>query len=150
MYIRYIMLVFSLFVVLGTSMHAQTKEVKKASVQVLVDKVKKAPPSQRRVLMNELKIKLRSMQQATRTQVMLGLRQSFNAQHTQMGTKQMQANMHHQNTMSMTEAKHMHEQMTMDSMIDGQRPSDGQMPNMRPTQIPTGNQPVEHMSMRVQ
>jgi len=136
MYIKYMMLVFSLFVVLGTSMHAQANEVDKASVQALVAKVKKAPSSQRRVLMNELKIKLRSMQQETRTQVMLGLRQSFNAQHTQMGTKQMQANMHHQNTMSMTEAKHMQEHMNMDSM-KGQKPNGTNMPE-RPT-VPMDN-----------
>lgn len=167
------MLVFSLFVVLGTSMHAQANKAEKASVQALVAKVKKAPPSQRRVLMNELKIKLRSMQQATRTQVMLGLRQSFNAQHTQMGTKQMQANMHHQNTMSMTEAKHMQEHMNMDSMKPGQGPSNGNRPVQRPpnrnvaerprppsvdrpsvnptsniaTQRPQGHVPNEHMPM---
>ncbi len=119
-------LVFSLFVGLGSSMYAQTKELDNASVQALVAKVKKAPPSQRRVLMNELKIKLRSMQQETRTQVMLSLRQSFNAGHTQMGTKQMQANIDHQNTMSTTEAKHMQEHMNMDSMKSCQCPPNGQ------------------------
>lgn len=111
------MLVFSLFVVLNSSMFAQTKD-ESNDVKALIDKVKQAPPSERRLLINELKIKLRSMQQETRTQVMLGLRSAFNAQQTQQHMKAdaMTSSMSHQNTMSMTEAKHMQEHMNQDSI----------------------------------
>ena len=135
MYIKYIILVFSLFVVLSNSMFAQTKD-ESNDVKALIDKVKQAPPSERRLLMNELKIKLRSMQQETRTQVMLGLRSAFNAQQTQqhLKTDAMTSSMSHQNTMSMTEAKHMQEHMSQDSMPNS-------MPTKPPRNKPTQNTP---------
>jgi len=127
------MLVFSLFVVLSNSMFAQTKD-ESNDVKALIDKVKQAAPSERRLLMNELKIKLRSMQQETRTQVMLGLRSAFNAQQTQkqMQSSVMTSSMSHQNTMSMTEAKHMQEHMSQDSM-----------PSSMPTKPPR-NKPIQN------
>ena len=146
MYIKYIILVFSLFVVFGNSMFAQTNDESNA-IKALIDEVKQAQPSQRRLLMNELKVKLRSMQQTSRMQVMLSLRQSFNAEHTQMGAKQMQTNMHHQNTMSMTESKHMQEHMKMDVMTRGER-SNGSGSSRPPRPGGLGNTPTSNMPER--
>jgi len=82
--------------------------------------------------MNELKTKLRTMHQETRTQVMLDLRRSFNGQQReQQGNRAIESNMHHQNTMSMTEAKHMQEHMT-ESTMSGERPG-GERPPMQGT-----------------
>jgi hypothetical protein len=116
MYSKYILVLFSLFV-FTSSMYAEPKSVDKERIKALVEKVKKAAPSQRRLLMNDLKIQLRSMRQEIRRQVMLDLRRSFNGvQRGQQGTHVMQASMHHQNTMSMTQSKHMQENMVQSVM----------------------------------
>jgi len=118
MYIRYIMLVFSLFVGLATNMYAQTKVEDTSSVQALVAKVKKAPPSQRRVLMNALKIKLRSMQKKTRREVMLGLRHTFNTQHQSGQIKNMQSSMQQQSASMMSASQEMTDAMNTTSMTN--------------------------------
>lgn len=140
------MLVFSLCVVLSSSVFAQTKN-KANDVKLLIDKVKKAAPSERRLLMNELKVKLRSLQQETRTQVMLNLRSAFNAQQTQqhMRTDDMRSTMGRQNTMSMTEAKHMQEHMSQDSM--GKSRSN-KPPHSRPIQNTPQKPPRAQTPMR--
>ena len=61
-----------------------------ASVKQLIQKVKSSTGDDRRVAMNALKVKLRSMNQETRRQVMLDLQKSFSGkQHTmQRGMQQ--------------------------------------------------------------
>jgi len=121
MYIKYILVLFSFFVFFSQTVFAEHKEVDKAAIKALIAKVKTVEPSQRRVLMNELKVMLRSMHQETRTQVMLNLRHSFsNNRGSQIKNSAKQSNMHHQTTMSMTESKHMQEHMTQFTM-DGKR-----------------------------
>ncbi|MDM5272460.1 hypothetical protein PGH07_09735 [Sulfurovum sp. zt1-1] len=46
-------------------------------IQKLVSQIKKAPPSEKRALMNQLKIKLRKMNEKTRKEVMSNLKSSF-------------------------------------------------------------------------
>lgn len=148
MYMRHRMLVFSLVVLFHSSVYAQTKIEDKSSVQALVAKVKNAPPSERRVLMNALKIKLRSMQQETRTHVMLGLRRAFNTQQAQMHTQQMHTNMHQQNTMGMSESKHMQEHMMKGGMTSGERPPiKGQVPTSMTPPKSTASTPRGQMPM---
>ena len=133
MYSKYILVLFYFFV-LSSSAYAEHKGAEKETIKALVEKVKKAEPSQRRLLMNELKIQLRTMHQETRTQVMLDLRRSFNGQ---QGNHAIESNMHHQNTMSMTESKHMQEHMT-ESAMSGERPG-GERP---PMQVTPENRPT--------
>ena len=131
MYIKYILVLFSFFV-WSSSAYAEYEGADKETIKALVEKVKKAPPSQRRLLMNELKMQLKSMHQETRTQVMLNLRRSFNGQQRpQMHKHAIDGNMHNQNTMSMTESKHMQEHM-MQSTMGGKK---------NPTQRPPVNRP---------
>jgi hypothetical protein len=136
MYIKYILVLFSFFVFFSQTVFAEHKEVDKAAIKALIAKVKTVEPSQRRVLMNELKVMLRSMHQETRTQVMLDLRRSFsNNRGSQTRNSAKQSNMYHQSTMSMTESKHMQEHMTQSNMTD-MRPPEGHLP------------PSEHTPMR--
>lgn len=103
------------------------------SLKSLISKVKNAPPSQRRVLMNQLKIKLRSMQQSSRRAVMLELRKAFAAQngnHDKGGRMQSGA-MHGSmqpmmNGMTAQQIKQMQESMQCDSMKRSGNP--GSMP----------------------
>ena len=134
MYIKYILVLFSFFVFFSQTTYAEHKETDKNAIKALIAKVKIVEPSQRRVLMNELKVMLRSMHQETRTQVMLDLRRSFSSNRgaqTKNTNKHKQSNMHHQTTMSMTESKHMQEQMTQSNM-SAQRPPEGMPPVNRP------------------
>jgi len=142
MYIKYILVLFSFFV-LSPSAYAEHEGADKETIKALVEKVKKAEPSKRRLLMNELKIQLRTMHQETRRQVMLDLRRSFNGQQRgQQGNRAIGSNMHHQNTMSMTESKHMQEHMTEatmgGAMSPTQKPPEGSRP---PVKRPPVNRP---------
>ena len=130
MYIKYILVLFSFFVFFSQNLFAEIKVTDKNAVKALIEKVKKVAPSQRRVLMNELKIKLRSMHQETRKQVMLDLRSSFN-QHTSNNNAGIKSNMNHQSTMSMTESKNMKEHMHRDSNLE-QRPPGKRPPSNTP------------------
>jgi len=131
MYTKYILVLFSFFV-LSSSAYAEHEGVDKETIKALVTKVKKAAPSERRLLINELKIQLKSMHQETRRQVMLDLRRAFNGQQRgQHVNRAIESNMHHQNTMSMTESKHMQEHMT-ESTMSGERPG-GERPPMQMT-----------------
>ena len=133
MYIKYLLVLFSFFVFFSQTAYAEYKETDKNAIKVLIAKVKTVEPSQRRILMNELKIMLRSMHQSTRTQVMLDLRRAFsNDRSVQTRNHAKQSNMHHQTTMSMTESKHMQEHM-MQSSMGGKRPPMQGTPETRPT-----------------
>jgi len=137
MLIQYFKILFSL-ILLASLLHAQEKVLPKDSIQALVAKVKKAPPSQKRVLMNQLKVKLRSMNKETRKNVMMNLRQAFNKRHNTMNIKQMQT-MHKQGSTMMNSYKDMQEYMNRDSI----------MPNTMPNTMPTRpTQPSQPMPMR--
>ena len=55
-----------------------SKEDSTEDIMHLVTKVKEAKASERRVLMNQLKISLRKVNQASRQRIMLQLRKNFN------------------------------------------------------------------------
>ena len=138
MYMKYILVLFS-FLVWSSFVYAEHKSTDNDTIKVLVKKLKKAAPLQRRLLMNELKVQLRTMHQETRTQVMLQLRHSFNKQ--QRGQHKYGAsrsNAHKKNTMSMTESKHMQEHMNQSNM-QRKRPDRKRPVVNRPTAENTSN-----------
>ncbi|HIQ28600.1 MAG TPA: hypothetical protein EYH42_08895, partial [Sulfurovum sp.] len=73
-----IVIVFIFLILLGNAVYAETKIQNQDTIKSLINKVKASPASKRRVLMNELKVRLRTMHKETRKQVMLELRHSFN------------------------------------------------------------------------
>jgi len=135
MNIKYILVLFSFFVLLPQSLLSETKLTNERAVKALIEKVKTVAPSERRILMNELKITLRSMHKETRKQVMLQLRSTFNKEPNNQRHTAIQSNTHHQSTMSMSESKNMQEHMNR-----------GSMPNKRPpSNRPPGNRPMRGM-----
>jgi len=73
-----------IFMYLCSSLFVSAQPIPTESVQSLVKQVKAAKPSNKRILMNRLKIKLRESNQAHRMQVMQELKRSFshgNAMH---------------------------------------------------------------------
>lgn len=129
MYIKYLLVLFSFFVFFSQATYAKPNETDKNAIKVLIEKVKIVEPKQRRVLMNELKVMLRSMHQETRKQVMLDLRRSFsNNRGAQTRNRAKQSNIHHQTTMTMTESKHMQEHMMQSTMTD-MKPPPGNTPH---------------------
>ncbi|PHS33726.1 MAG: hypothetical protein COA92_04275 [Sulfurovum sp.] len=129
-----IVIVFIFLAILGDSLYAETKIQNQDTIKSLISKVKASPPSKRRVLMNELKVKLRSMHKETRKQVMLELRHSFNRQNIPKHSPVIKSNMNHQNAMMMNESKNMKEYMNRDSMPtkDMQRPPGQKPPHQMP------------------
>ena len=104
------MLVISSFFVYFSFAYAQNSHVEKEALQSLITKVEHAKPSQRRLLMNELKVHLRQMHQSERTRVMLGLRRAFNTRTNASHTLPRQhTTLRHENTMNLAESKHMQE-----------------------------------------
>jgi putative lipase involved disintegration of autophagic bodies len=149
MYLKYILVIFSFFVFFSQSLSAEQKETNQDAINALVRKVKTVEPSQRRVLMNELKVMLRSMHQETRKQVMLDLRRSFSANTgSQTRNHSKQSNMHHQTTMSMTESKHMQEHMTQSNMIDRKPPAGHTPPSGNRPSVPNNPQKPQNTPMR--
>jgi len=116
MRIKHFTLILFSFILFGTLLHAEPNKGKEASIASLVSQVKKAPPSQRRVLMNQLKIKLRSMSKESRKQVMIDLRHSFNSQHHAEQMKSVRSSMQQQNASMMTGSKSMTDAMNRASM----------------------------------
>ena len=72
--------IFLLIVFLYSAMFGDTlaKEDATENIMHLISKVKKAKASERRVLMNQLKLSLRQVNQASRQRIMLQLRKNFN------------------------------------------------------------------------
>jgi len=134
MQIKYIVIVFIFLILLGNVVYAETRIQNQDTIKSLINKVKTSPASKRRVLMNELKVRLRSMHKETRKQVMLELRHSFNRDKIPKHSPVTKSNMYHQNAMMMNESKNMKEYMNRDSMPnkDMQKPP-GQTP---PHQMP--------------
>jgi len=73
-------LVCMMFIV---SLEAEDKTSSEALVHKLIQEIKRTPPAQKRVKMNELKMLLRSMSQKTRNEAMRKLQKSF-AKHKPM------------------------------------------------------------------
>ncbi len=126
---KYFFTVALFFVLTNSPLNAQENITKQNSIKTLIQKVKKAPPSQRRVLMNKLKIELRAMNQETRKQTMIELRNSFNKQHTNHNIKQKQ-NMHKQHSQMMNKYKDMHQNMK--DMKENINHNMDNMPNQMP------------------
>lgn len=83
--IEFFKIFFSLILFISI-LFGQEQVVGKDSIQALAMQVKKASPLQRRILMNQLKIKLRFANRKTRNNMMLNLRRVFNARHNMLGT----------------------------------------------------------------
>ncbi len=127
---KYFFTVALFFVLTHTTLNAQENITKQNTIKTLIQEVKKAPPSQRRVLMNKLKIELRTMNKETRKQTMIELRNSFNKQHTNHNIKQMQE-MHKQHSQMMNEYKDMHQNMN-ERMKENINHNMDNMPNQMP------------------
>lgn len=82
------------------------------TVKQLITAVKKAPIEKRRVLMNRLKLKLRSTQQATRNKVMMDLRQAF---HSHVSIKSEHPGTHTMKHTGMCESKEMYQRKHKDN-----------------------------------
>ena len=148
MYHKYMLVIFSFFVYFSFA-YAESSHVKKETLHSLLTKVEHAKPSQRRLLMNELKVHLRQMHQSERTRVMLGLRRAFNTQKNIPHTMSMRrSSMRHENTMNLAASKHMQEYKQEPNKVrpTGNRPAYAQ-PNGTPpsvdTHAPSGKHP-EH------
>jgi hypothetical protein len=85
---------FSLFVVAESSIKINDN----LSVQTLVQQVKVAKPSEKRVLMNRLKVMLRQSNKIHRQQVMYELKQSFSHGSTILKEKQKNTSSAHSGT----------------------------------------------------
>ncbi|MFT7879334.1 MAG: hypothetical protein ABXS91_02980 [Sulfurimonas sp.] len=79
-----------LLILFFSSVTLDAEEVKPSStdIQTLVSQIKKAPASKKRVLMNQLKIKLRKMNEKSRKEVMANLKSSFAQKDQAMQTSQ--------------------------------------------------------------
>jgi hypothetical protein len=92
---RYFFISLFMLFSLNVLLHAEEVIKQPSDVQKLISKIKKAPTSERRVLINQLKLKLKEMNKNTRTKIMLDLRRSFTKQSTSIQgvqTKQMGKN----------------------------------------------------------
>lgn len=67
----------SLALFTATLLSADTTETNPTGITELVSKIKSAKPEDKRVLINQLKVKLRVMNKETRKQTMMHLRKSF-------------------------------------------------------------------------
>ncbi len=70
-------LLVSIFLLSTTLLVANDIQKQQSQVDRLVQDIKVAKPSQRRVLMNQLKVELRGMNQESRRKTMMGLKKSF-------------------------------------------------------------------------
>ena len=69
---------------------SSNQEVPLPTIQELVTEVKNAPDNQKRVLINKLKIQLKSMNQENRKKVMMELKKSFSKESRQKKDKHQQ------------------------------------------------------------
>lgn len=70
------------------ALYAEKVKQPSTDIQKLVSQIKKAPPSRKRVLMNQLKIKLRKMNKKSRNEVISHLKRSFSPKgHTMQGSQ---------------------------------------------------------------
>jgi len=140
-----------LSLILYISIANAKQKTSNTSINQLIQKVKKSTGDDRRVAMNALKVRLRSMNQETRQHVMRDLQKSFSGtQHSMQRGVQSTANqrtMHTGNTGSMQQSGGMH---TSPSPTPGHaspttvphQPSSPQMPHQT---APSGPQQAPHM-----
>jgi hypothetical protein len=131
MYFKYLLILLTALFLCSSFVYGKEK-TSTVTIQSLVKQVKKAAPSERRVLMNELKIKLRSMNQESRKQVMLELRRSFNINHNREKMQGMTSTMQQQSASMMTEAKNMNSAMHKNNMQNNGMPGGGTPGHMHP------------------
>ncbi len=72
---RYVFICLSILFLSPYTVLAQEQPSK---IQELITQIKSAEPSDKRALMNELKVQLRALNQESRKKVMMGLRKTFN------------------------------------------------------------------------
>jgi len=77
MYQKYFVIILSSLVMVTQLIGATVPLSRTQEIQSLIKQVKVAPPEQRRVLINALKVKLKSVNKAHRTTFMLELRKAF-------------------------------------------------------------------------
>ncbi len=81
------LLIFGISPLLSDETQKQPTEINK-----LVSKIKDATPSDKRVLINELKVKLRDLNRESRQKIMMDLRKSFNKKGLSMQTQKRGSN----------------------------------------------------------
>jgi hypothetical protein len=79
---RYIILFISFFFLFLIQIDAKEKNTKSLSLKELIEKIKHSTSDDRRVAMNQLKIKLRTKNSTTRKKIMLELQKSFTTQNS--------------------------------------------------------------------
>ena len=77
MFLKSICAIVLLCMCLSITLFAKENPHSKESINILIQEIKRAPASEKRVKMNELKILLRSMNQKTRNEAMRNLQKSF-------------------------------------------------------------------------
>ena len=82
-------ILFSMVLFTPLSCLAETQKIPKESVSQLLQKVKESKGDARRKAMNALKLKLRTVNAATRAKTMQQLRHTFNGAHMQQSTSSM-------------------------------------------------------------
>ncbi|HEO98552.1 MAG: hypothetical protein JW682_02770 [Campylobacterales bacterium] len=85
---RYFFITIFILFFASHTLLAEESQQPSTDIQKLVSQIKKAPPSQKRVLMNQLKMKLRKMNEKTRQEVMSDLKNSFTQKGDSMRTSQ--------------------------------------------------------------
>ena len=78
-------IIIVLFYLLSTPMYSKEQQTQEETISRLIQKIKKSPPSDRRLAMNKLKILLRTMNQKTRKRVMSELQKTFASHHPRFG-----------------------------------------------------------------
>jgi len=90
---RKYMVIYLLFILLSSKVFAEDIKV---PITALIENIKEAKVEDRRNLMNQLKIRLREMNQENRKKTMMELRKTFNAKRgSRVGYKQNRHNREH-------------------------------------------------------
>ncbi len=96
---------------------ADTISKEPIKVETLVSEIKNATPENKRILMNQLKLKLRAMNQQSRAKAMMSLRKSF-------GHRSQQGEKHHNKMMHQEKAhtpQHTEQRASHNGMHQGQQ-----------------------------
>jgi hypothetical protein len=75
-------------IVIEENNNEDTSNLEDLSIEELIEKVKNAPDDQKRVIMNQLKIQLKNMNQESRKKAMIELSESFSQKGVQSQEKQ--------------------------------------------------------------
>ncbi len=112
----------SLIIFSSSALLAEDIPTQPSNIETLISDIKSAKSSDRRVLMNQLKVQLRAMNQETRSKTMMSLRKSFNKN----GSNQMQRNRqenrgNRQNNMQEKRGEQQPDNRPSQPMRDGQK-----------------------------